>query len=90
MTIRYNDDYEDLINDNILLLHFFDSLENFESNMMKFFNTDTEVYKVSNIFQKILLKRRKTIDDLLLYEKFLFEDKVFDVIFYLEDFFYKK
>lgn len=80
---RYNDDYELLVNDNILLLHFFDTLENFESNMMKFFDTDTETYRNSNIFQQILFKKKKSLDNLLLYEKTLFEEKVFDVNYFL-------
>jgi len=76
---RYDDDYEVLINDNVLLLHFFDSLENFESYMMKFFTIGNEVSNLPSILQKILLKKSKSVDNLLLYERSLFDEKVFDV-----------
>ena len=89
--MRYNQDYEILINDNAILLHFFDSLENFESNMMKFFDSEPEFLAFSSIFQNILLKYGRTIDNLLLNEKHLFEGKVWDVnllnFFFVKHFF---
>ena len=76
---RFDDDFDILINDNILLLHFFDTLESYESYMMKFFITGNDFSNPSSILQKILLKKTKSLDSLLFYERSLFFDKVFDV-----------
>ena len=76
---RFDDDFDILINDNILLLHFFDTLESYESYMMKFFITGDIFSNPFSILQKILLKKTKSLDHLLFYERSLFFDKVFDV-----------